>query len=98
MPINGAVLPCPAFLSWAKKIFNYIHSFPGQVIHFVFGTCSRVYDLTRVLSKGRGIEKKKKISNLNQLLPKSNQWQRFSHQRKGVIGGLSPFEPRYMTN
>ena len=59
MPINGAVLPCPAFLSWAKKIFNYIHSFPGQVIHFVFGTCSRVYDLTRVLSKGRGIEEKK---------------------------------------
>ena len=85
MPINDAVPPCLTFLSWVKKIFNYINSFPGQVVHIVFDTYSYVDDLTRVLSNGtadKGIERKISNSDLNQLLPKSNQWQDFLTNEK----------------
>ena len=66
------------FLSWAKKISGYIESLPGEVVHIVFDNYSPVDNPSKVLSKGRpnkGIERK--ISNLNQMLPKLNEWQDF---------------------
>ena len=76
IPINDA--NPPTFLTWAKRVFNYIESLPGQVVHVVFDNYSQVDDPTKILSKGRenkGIERK--ISNLNQILPKLNEWQDF---------------------
>ena len=68
----------PIFLSWAKNVFSYIHRLPGDNLHIVFDNYSHLEDLTKVLSKGRvdrGYERK--ISSLNQALPKLDEWQDF---------------------
>ena len=66
----------PIFLSWAKNVFSYIHGLPGENLHIVFDNYSLPEDPTKVLSKGRvdrGFERK--ISSLNQALPKLDEWQ-----------------------
>ena len=68
----------PIFLSWAKKFFSYIHGLPGHNLHSVFDNYSLPEDPTKVLSKervDRGYERK--ISSLNQALPKLDEWQDF---------------------
>ena len=80
-PVNHA--DPPTFLSWAKKIFNYFRSLPGQVIHSVIDNFSYIDDLTSVLSKGRVNKRtERKISNLNQLLSKPDEWQNFLTHEK----------------
>ena len=68
----------PTFDSCAKKVFSYILSLPGNTAHIVFDNYAPAPDPSKVLSKGRinqGMERK--ISKLNQLLSKLNEWQNF---------------------
>ena len=68
----------PIFLSWAKNVFSYIHDLPGDNLHIVFDNYSHPEDPTKVLSKGRfGRGYKRKISSLNQALPKLDEWKDF---------------------
>ena len=56
----------PTFESWAKKVFNYILSLPGNTAHIVFDNYAPAPDPSKVLLKGRidqGMERK--ISKLN---------------------------------
>ena len=68
----------PIFLLWAKNVSSYIHGLPWDNSHIVFDNYSHPEDPTKVLSKGRvdrGYERK--ISSLNQALPKLDEWQDF---------------------
>ena len=69
----------PIFLSWAKNVFSYINGLPRDNLHIVFDNYGLPEDPTKVLSKGRvdrGYERK--ISSLNQALPKLDKWQTVS--------------------
>ena len=68
----------PIFLSWAKNAFSYIHGLPEDNVHIVFDNYSHPEDPIKVWSKGRvdrGYERR--ISSLNQALPKLDEWQDF---------------------
>lgn len=76
IPIAGA--SPPTFMSWAKRIFGYLEALPGEILHIVFDDYSPIQGPIKVLSKGRVNKgKERKITNLNQLLPKVNEWQDF---------------------
>ena len=69
---------CANFLLLAKNVFSHIQGLPGDKLHIVFDNYSLSEDPTKVLSKGRvdrGYERK--ISSLNQGLPKLDEWQDF---------------------
>ena len=68
----------PIFLSWVKNVFSYIHGLPGDNLHIVFDNYSHPEDPTKILSKGRVDRRyERKISSLNQALPKLDEWQDF---------------------
>ena len=76
IPITGA--SSPPFLPWAKRVFRYLEALPGEILHIVFDDYSPVGDPTKVLSNGRANKgKERKIAYLNQVLPKTNEWQDF---------------------
>ena len=61
-----------------KKCFSYINSLPRDNLHIVFDNYSLPEDPTKVLSKERvDSGYKRKISSLNQALPKLDEWQGF---------------------
>ena len=68
----------PIFLSWGKNVFSYIYALPGGNFHVVSDNYNLPEDPTNVLSKGRvdrGYERK--ITSLNQALPKLDELQDF---------------------
>ena len=68
---------CAIFLSWAQNVFSHIHGLPGDKLHIVFDNYSLYEDPTKVLSKGVDRRYERKISSLNQGLPKLGEWQDF---------------------
>ena len=65
----------PIFLLWAKNVSSYIYGLPWDNLHIIFDNYSHPEDPPKVLSKGRvdrGYERK--ISSLNQTLPKLDEW------------------------
>ena len=65
----------PIILSRAKKLFSYIHGLPRGNLYIGFDNYNLPDYRTKVLSKGR-VDRgyKRKISSLNQALPKLDEW------------------------
>ena len=62
------------FADWAKKVCEYLYNLPGEILHVVFDVYSEDYDCLRP-PKGRPvIGKRRFVSELSQLLPKSSEW------------------------
>ena len=78
-----------------KNVFSYIHGLPGYNLHIAFDNYSLPEDPTKVSSKervDRGYEKK--ISSLNQALPKLDEWQDFltnNRNKKQLCSSLADY-------
>ena len=75
LPISN--LKTKTFLAWTEKFTGYLKSLPGTTVHVVFDNYDSSSDIIN-LSKGRiQSGKERKITDLSQKLPQSNEWADF---------------------